>query len=220
MRKSRIERSVLFRFVYHPICRPMVPLIAKTPITANQLSLVNIFFTLYGFFLFAQGRTIFGSVILQLSLILDSTDGNLARFKKETSSYGIYLERVWHNSISPFLFVGLGIHFYRTTHSLLSLVLGISITGAILLINQMAYIHQATFPVNTNKSEKKHKMVASNSFIEMLVRGIACTEYVFAYVLILDILGYLYLVLPFYGVFYVLLFTAKFFSLLRKPKNC
>jgi phosphatidylglycerophosphate synthase len=52
---------------------------------------------------------VLGALLIQLYLLLDCVDGELARYRKQTSITGVYLDRVGHYLSEAALLVGLGV---------------------------------------------------------------------------------------------------------------
>lgn len=59
---------------------------------------------------------IVGVVLIELWLILDCVDGNIARVKKTSSEYGEFVDALSGYYVTGFVFVGLGVAAYYTTH--------------------------------------------------------------------------------------------------------
>lgn len=54
-----------------------------------------------------------GGILLQVWYIMDMVDGEIARYKKQTSLTGVYFDRISHYIINPIFFfcIGLGLYF-------------------------------------------------------------------------------------------------------------
>lgn len=59
---------------------------------------------------------ILGALLIQLYLLLDCVDGELARWRKQTSTVGVYLDRVGHYLSEATLLVGFGIRAADVFH--------------------------------------------------------------------------------------------------------
>lgn len=53
-----------------------------------------------------------GVVLLHFWLILDAVDGEVARYRKKSSIFGIYLDSLGHYIVNPGILMGLGIYNY------------------------------------------------------------------------------------------------------------
>jgi len=67
--------------------------------------------------------TIFGALLLQLSLLLDHTDGTLARIKGTSGFFGRYYCGFMHNFIPPGLVLAFGIISYREFNNVIFLII-------------------------------------------------------------------------------------------------
>src|SRR5690606_35985342 len=85
--------------------------LAKTPITPNQATgLMIVFGVLAGVALALPGlwAALGAAVLVQVYLLLDCSDGELARWTGRTSITGVYLDRVGHYFAEAALLIGLG----------------------------------------------------------------------------------------------------------------
>jgi phosphatidylglycerophosphate synthase len=85
--------------------------LAKTPITPNQTTWLMILCGLLaGVVLALPGlwAAVGAAVLIQIYLLLDCSDGELARWTGRTSITGIYLDRVGHYFAEAALLIGLG----------------------------------------------------------------------------------------------------------------
>ncbi|MFD1495561.1 CDP-alcohol phosphatidyltransferase family protein [Streptosporangium lutulentum] len=85
--------------------------LAKTPITPNQTTWLMILCgVLAGAVLALPGlwAAVGAAVLIQIYLLLDCSDGELARWTRRTSITGVYLDRVGHYFAEAALLIGLG----------------------------------------------------------------------------------------------------------------
>lgn len=85
--------------------------LAKTPITPNQTTWLMILTgILAGVVLALPGlwAAVLAALLVQLYLLLDCSDGELARWTRRTSITGVYLDRVGHYFAEAALLIGLG----------------------------------------------------------------------------------------------------------------
>ena len=95
----------------HSLIRPPVRLLARTPVTPNQLTTVRLLTGLAaaaGFALGGVGRDI-GAALFLLSLLLDRADGELARQTGRVSARGYRYDLVCDCIATVLCFVGLGV---------------------------------------------------------------------------------------------------------------
>lgn len=85
--------------------------LARTPISPNQVTgLMIVFGVLAGVVLALPGlwAALGAAVLIQIYLLLDCSDGELARYTGRTSITGVYLDRVGHYFAEAALLIGLG----------------------------------------------------------------------------------------------------------------
>jgi phosphatidylglycerophosphate synthase len=92
-------------------------LLAKTPITPNQVTgLMIVCGVLAGVVLALPGlwAALGAALLVQIYLLLDCSDGELARWTGRTSITGVYLDRVGHYFAEAALLIGLGFRASQT----------------------------------------------------------------------------------------------------------
>ena len=72
----------------------MADLLARTPCTPNQVSVLSFLIALGSLWLFAVGQNIGAGVVAQLSSVADGVDGDLARIKGMSSRFGGFFDAV------------------------------------------------------------------------------------------------------------------------------
>ncbi|MFI5755194.1 CDP-alcohol phosphatidyltransferase family protein [Streptomyces sp. NPDC051569] len=88
------------------------PYLVNTRITPNQLTyLMVVVGVIGGAVLLVPGLTgaILAVVLFQIYLLLDCVDGEVARWRKQTSITGVYLDRIGHYLCEAALLVGFGV---------------------------------------------------------------------------------------------------------------
>jgi phosphatidylglycerophosphate synthase len=99
---------------------PISLALLRTPITANQLSIVLVAIGFYAAWLFSLGTYPAGVLAAALSLaasILDGCDGEIARLKYQESTFGCWLETIGDYSYYLAIFTGLTVGAVRHTGS-------------------------------------------------------------------------------------------------------
>jgi phosphatidylglycerophosphate synthase len=82
----------------------------KIGATPNQVTIASFAIGLYAAFLFAQGDTwslIIGAILLQVSIIVDCVDGELARYTRKFSELGAWLDAITDRVKEYAVFLGL-----------------------------------------------------------------------------------------------------------------
>lgn len=92
------------------VVEPLLPVISKTFITPNMITIFNSFLAMFIFYLAYNQRYIWVAILIQCYLFLDILDGNLARYKNMKSDLGAKLDsindRIFYTLI--FIFIGIG----------------------------------------------------------------------------------------------------------------
>ena len=102
-------------------------LLLYTSITANQVTWSMIIVGLIASILFSFGNywfSLMGGLLLHFAIILDGTDGEIARYRKMTSTVGQYLDRLYHDLIPPLIFVSISWGVYHNFPNNVVLLLG------------------------------------------------------------------------------------------------
>jgi hypothetical protein len=87
----------------------------KIGATPNQVTIASFAIGLYAAFLFAQGETwslILGAILLQISIIVDCVDGELARYTRKFSELGAWLDAITDRVKEYAVFLGLAYGAY------------------------------------------------------------------------------------------------------------
>ena len=97
------------RHLNRRVSRPLAGLLAHTPVTPNQVSIVSLGLALTCFGCFALGYYIVGAFLAQASSIADGIDGDLARLKKMTSDFGGFMDAILDRYADSLILLGLTI---------------------------------------------------------------------------------------------------------------
>lgn len=90
-------------------------LLLHTPITGNQVTFFMFVFGLFSAICFMFGNyylNLLGILYFHISIILDGSDGQVARYRKEVSSKGVYYDLMHHIIVNPLIILGIGIGAY------------------------------------------------------------------------------------------------------------
>ena len=130
IRKDLTEPVV--RWIQEPAARPLVYLFKETPVTPNQVTILSALLAILAAYFFSLGDTrsiIQGGIIFELSLILDSVDGELARAKGMASEWGRIVDGIGDYVSSIAVLIGLMIGFPDSKAALLILAFLIFLRG-------------------------------------------------------------------------------------------
>jgi phosphatidylglycerophosphate synthase len=91
-------------------------LLLHTSISANGVTTLFLVFGVIGGLIFAFGsRTagVIGTLFIWLSILMDFSDGEVARFRHESSWFGDYFEETVHSVVSLAMYIGISIGVWR-----------------------------------------------------------------------------------------------------------
>jgi phosphatidylglycerophosphate synthase len=153
------------KYINRPIASLIVRTVYNTRVTPNGLTYLNFILGLLAAFLFSRGEYIyfvFGGIFIQLSSIVDSADGMLARAKNMCSAYGASLD-IFLDRITDFiLVVGITIGLYTATADISLLITGLLTAG---LLN----LQVSLFYIANNYSQKKETGLTGEARAFMLL---------------------------------------------------
>jgi phosphatidylglycerophosphate synthase len=122
-----IKRPATLFPLIRQISAQVSPRLARLPITANQITAVSLVVGLAGNWYIAEGgyrATLIGAGLFLLCYILDNSDGEVARIKKQESEFGDKFDTLVDWLVHASFFAALGIGVERETGNALWLWLG------------------------------------------------------------------------------------------------
>jgi phosphatidylglycerophosphate synthase len=129
--ETYVGRTVRFFSIY------LTRLFIRTSLTPNQLTILSVVVFLCGVTLFIVQLLfahILGVILVYLSIVIDACDGELARWRKNTTGVGaIYVEPLSHDIQYGLMFFPLSWGAYLATGSLIVIYAGFTATVAKLL---------------------------------------------------------------------------------------
>ncbi len=96
----------------------VTPLLARLPVSANQITAVSLLTGLASGWCMMRGEwtwAIVGGLFLVLSYVLDNCDGEIARLRNQSSRLGMHIDNFVDTAVHTFFFVALGIGIGRAT---------------------------------------------------------------------------------------------------------
>jgi hypothetical protein len=94
-RATKADDGLVASFLSRPLARRLTPLALRLGLTPNAVTLASLLVGLAAAVLFAVGdrwALIAGAVLLQLSLVVDCVDGDVARYTRRFSATGAWLD--------------------------------------------------------------------------------------------------------------------------------
>ena len=126
------------------ISLPISVALIRTPLTANQLSVMLVAVGFYSAWLFSLGHYwtgVLGGFLSLAASVLDGCDGEIARLKYQESALGCWIETFGDYSYYVAIFVGLSIGAVKQTHAEVFYWLGgASLFGALVTIVLLVYL--------------------------------------------------------------------------------
>jgi phosphatidylglycerophosphate synthase len=117
-RKTKKPKDILWnRFVARPVAAVLLVPLAKSRITPNQVTFLSLVTFVGAMILLALERSYAGLVgaalVLELSYVLDCTDGQLARLKQKSSPVGAHLDFLMDELKAFLLVAATGLRLWR-----------------------------------------------------------------------------------------------------------
>ena len=120
------------RHLNRKISDPLARQLTKAKVTPNQMTWAAFGIALLSFISFLLGHNIIAGLLVQLSSIVDGIDGNLARLKGASSTFGGFLDSVLDRYADILVVLGLTLwSLSHETYSGIWLAGFLAITGAI-----------------------------------------------------------------------------------------
>jgi phosphatidylglycerophosphate synthase len=107
---------------------PLSRILVHTPITPNQVTFLSFLFSIAGIscLFFYDGWLLLISVLLmQIGYLLDSIDGEIARFKNLASVEGFFLDFCAHRVLLPLRLLGFSLLLWKATSLIIYPIFGI-----------------------------------------------------------------------------------------------
>lgn len=89
-----INEGFISEYIFRRLSRPLARALVPTPVTPNHVSFAAFVCAAIALGLFIVGANIAAALVSLFSMVLDSTDGDLARAKNMTSNFGAFFDAV------------------------------------------------------------------------------------------------------------------------------
>jgi len=110
--KEYIKYTDFLAFYFHQrVAYLLLILIKNTRITPNQVTLLALIFGIFSAFSIILEENLIAVVFLQFSFVLDCLDGQLARYKKMSSSLGMWLDNLVDRVVENAIVIALSFHY-------------------------------------------------------------------------------------------------------------
>ena len=139
LKMPEVEES-LDLVIYRPLAFLLVKLIFRTGITPDHLTIAAILTGVTGGVLYAFGSTIttnIGAALFMLFIILDCSDGQLARLKKNGTPIGRLLDGIADYIVVISIYAGIAIGYYQKEGQPSSLLILLFLSGVSVIAQSM-----------------------------------------------------------------------------------
>lgn len=146
-----------------------------TPITPHHVTLLSLGVFLLGAYSYANNFYLLGFVIFNFGIVLDCSDGEVARYKNMLTIEGTYFDTLTHYLVYPATGVGVFIGIYRITNDSTVLMVGSILAVAMLfprLIDEVRYVaivRTLIYPEEKVTKRSKGENVGKNKTISRLL---------------------------------------------------
>ena len=123
MNNYQIQRNKLKLYFNELLYSSIIPLLAKSKISPNTLTIIGFIFSLITMVLISQGYLLISGILIIFSSIFDLLDGALARYSNNTTNFGKFFDAVIDRLSEIAIYVGLFIYFNNDSNSLLIIFL-------------------------------------------------------------------------------------------------
>jgi len=131
------------------------------PVSANSVTLLGIATGLTASVLFGLDHTLIAGFMLIFSVLLDFSDGEVGRYRKELSKEGAYLDKIYHFTVHPSIFAGVTIAAFRAQPATWVVVTGFICVISVTVLT-MARTYARWIPLWDNCSRLVRKLSAES----------------------------------------------------------
>lgn len=208
--RQQKELGRLFH-IQREISYPLSILFVYLPLSPNQITVLANIVQFLGVLLVALGegaQQLLGLCVYYVGDLLDFVDGNIARYRNQTSTTGVFLDQVGHVLMAPCFFVGLGYAASKAgSYDYLLVLLPVLAAFPALLSYQLVALRQflPAEQIASVRSEEKE----SESRIKSILRK--CISWPFHFKAELVLIALLLQQLPALALFFCCYFPTRFF---------
>ncbi len=190
-------------------------LLVNTPLSANQITIAWIIGEIIAALFLVTGdyiTMVLAVFTFQLLFILDCTDGIIARYRKEFTLNGTYLDYLGHYIANPLLLICFGIGVAQAQQNMLFAIAGV-LAALMFLLNKAISINPAWY--SNEEQQKKVSATLKKSILknqEGIMYGIFAfmrLEYLFNFMFWGTLIGYAHIVILVYTLFFTLELLRK-----------
>src|SRR3989338_10779784 len=165
---SKGKRPLYMEWVTMRISIYVTKLLLYTPIRADQVTIGMVLLAILGSIFMAFGNLkcmLIGILIIHFTVVLDNVNGEIARYRKEGSMMGTFLEQYYHEVSVPLIFFSLGFGVFLATGYksavLFGFLCGVFSRSTVLSALKSAVVKNAIRDRKNNRSDEKLKKYSS-----------------------------------------------------------
>lgn len=131
------------KHLYRPLSEPIAMFLAKFGVSPNTVTTFSIFLSIISGCLFTPGElgySILGALFLQLAVLTDHVDGNLARYTQNLTAFGQLWDDLANKQIRFFTLLGMSYGAYVQTGQPLILLIGSIAIFNFIYISHINYV--------------------------------------------------------------------------------
>lgn len=194
--KQHEFQGVFRMLIYRHFSVPITSLLVKTKISPNMVttfSLILAFIAAIFYYKADYASLVIGTVILNMSLILDYVDGELARYKKLSSTFGAWWDSVCDRLTEYIIFSSLIFGLYFKTADCTVLILGFFAFANLMMISLIRNLNWFYFKTKQKQEHelrlgRKMYMAGADTFVVLVTITTLLNE-IYYFLLIYLILG-------------------------------
>lgn len=141
IKKANLEDTFFGMYFYRKIATYFTYFLAKTRLSPNQISILSLTFALLGVLFFSFGgytNFIIGAILIQIGMILDYSDGQIARLKKLGTRRGAWFDVILGMIQNNLIILGIVLGLYKMSHDIFVFIIGFIVLFA---WNMTCYVH-------------------------------------------------------------------------------
>jgi len=123
--------GLVSRYLNRPLSRPAARLLARTPLTPNQVTVASLLLAFGAGWLLVAGHNVWAALLIHASSVVDGVDGDLARLTGRAGRFGAVLDAVLDRYADAAILGGMAWWAYRHEPYPAALLVGLAaLTGA------------------------------------------------------------------------------------------
>ena len=144
------QEGLVSKHLNRRVSRPLARMLARSPVTPNQVSVVSFAVSLGSLALFMSGHNVWAGLAAQASSIVDGVDGDLARLKNMSTRFGGFFDAVLDRYADVAILAGLAywsVKFEASVSPELAWALGLLAISGSLIVSYTRTRAEASFGV-------------------------------------------------------------------------